>query len=85
MRKIISFVKGIANGINDIIYFVGFIFDVINKSLQHLIFLIRYILQCVSVAYSFVTTLPAWVSAMAYLTMSIAVLYIVLGRQGGNS
>lgn len=85
MKKIISFVKGIASGINDIINFVGFIFDVLQKSLQHLIYLVRYIGQCVAVAGSFIATLPAWVSAMAYLCMSIAVLYIVLGRNGGHS
>lgn len=83
MRKIISAVKAIASGFNDLINFIGTIFKVLGNLLQQIVYLIKYVLQAISVSTSFIATLPSWLSVFASVTVAISVLYIIMGRKGG--
>lgn len=84
MRKIISAVKAIASGFNDLINFIVTVFKVLGNLLQQIVYLIKYVLQAVNISTSFIATLPAWLSVFATITVSISVLYILLGRSTGS-
>lgn len=83
MRKIIAAVKAIASGFNDLINFIGTIFKVLGNLLQQIVYLIKYVLQAISISTSFIATLPSWLSVFASVTVAISVLYIIMGRKGG--
>lgn len=85
MKKIISAVKAIASGFNDLINFIGTIFKVLFNLLEQIVLLIRYLLQAINISASFVASLPNWLKVFSTVTISICVLYVVLNRQGGNN
>lgn len=85
MKKIISAVKAIASGFNDLINFIQMIFKLVFDLLQQIVLLIRYILQANSIALSFIYSMPNWIKVFATITIAISVLYIILNRQGGKN
>lgn len=84
MRAIIRAVKSILNGFTNLIDFIATIFKVLGHLLQQIVYLIKYILQAINISVSFIATLPAWLSVFATITVSISVLYILLGRTTGS-
>lgn len=84
MRAIIRAVKSILNGFTNLIDFIQTIFKILGNVLQQIVYLIKYILQAINISTSFITTLPAWLSVFATITVSISVLYILLGRSTGS-
>lgn len=83
MKKIISAVKAIASGFNDLINFIQTVFKILGNILQQIVYLFKYLTQAIAVSVSFIATLPPWLSVFATVTVSISVLYIILGRKGG--
>lgn len=83
MRKIISAVKAIASGINDLINFFQTIFKIIGNLLQQIVYLFKYITQALSISVSFIATLPPWLGVFATVTVTVSILYVILGRKGG--
>lgn len=84
MRAIISAVKSILNGFTNLINFIQTIFKVLSNFLAQIVYLIKYILQAINISFAFIGTLPAWLSVFATITVSISVLYILLGRSTGS-
>ena len=83
MKKIISAVKAIASGFNDLINFIQTIFNIIVNLLQQIVYFFKYITQALTISTSFITTLPSWLGVFATITVTVSVLYIILGRKGG--
>lgn len=84
MRAIIRAVKSILNGFTNLIDFIQTVFKILGNVLQQIVYLIKYILQAINISTSFIATLPAWLSVFATITVSISVLYILLGRSTGS-
>lgn len=53
--------------------------------IDNLIMLVGYIGDALRLAYNMVDSLPAWLKVFAFLTLSVTVLYLVLGRNTGGS
>lgn len=53
--------------------------------IDNLIMLVGYIGDALRLAYNMVDSLPAWLKVFALLTLSVTVLYLVLGRNTGGS
>lgn len=83
MRAIISAVKAILNGFTDLINFIQTCFKFLYNFGASIVFLIKYLLQCVNISTSFFSTLPAWLLSFASITFTVCLLYQVLGRSGG--
>lgn len=83
MKKIIAAVKAIASGFNDLINFIQTVFNILGNLLQQIVYLFKYLAQAITISTSFIGTLPAWLGVFATITVSISVLYIILGRKGG--
>lgn len=83
MKKIIAAVKAISSGFNDLINFIQTIFKILGNLLQQIVYLFKYLTQAITVSSSFISTLPNWLAVFATVTISISVLYMILGRKGG--
>ncbi len=77
MGKIISAVKGLFE-------IVQLIFNLITGFLSNLVKLFYYLTKALSNALIFVGTLPSWLQIFGTITISISVMYIILGREGGS-
>ena len=53
--------------------------------IDNLIMLVGYIGDALRLAYNMVDSLPDWLKVFALLTLSVTVLYLVLGRNTGGS
>lgn len=58
-------------------FFVGIV--------ENLILLGKYIWHATSLAYQCIAQMPTWLQVFATLTISVSVLYLILGRTGGKS
>ena len=52
--------------------------------IDNLILLVKYLGIAVKMCYDCIAMLPEWLQAFAFLTITISVLYMILGRQGGK-
>ncbi len=76
MKVLISTIKGLFD-------VVMFAFKAAMGLLNQLVSLIKYLAQALSISLSFISTLPSWLTTFATITISISILYIILGREGG--
>lgn len=77
MNYIISFFDWITNVIMSIWdFFVNF--------LESMILLFQYLGVALSNAFNLVTALPSWLLPFGTVTVTVSVLYVVLGRQAGK-
>ena len=53
--------------------------------IDNLIMLVGYIGDALRLAYNMVDSLPDWLKVFALLTLTVTVLYLVLGRNTGGS
>lgn len=83
MRKIIAVVKTIASGFNDLINFIQTIFRILTNLLEQIVYLFKYIAQALTISVSFIATLPSWLAVFASVTVTVSILYVILGRKGG--
>jgi len=77
MKKIISAIKGLFD-------IVSLAFSLITGFLENLLKLFYYLGKALSTALVFVGTLPTWLQMFGTITISISVMYIILGRNGGS-
>ncbi len=54
---------------------IGFVKSIIN--------LFKYLTQALVISFDFISTFPDWLKSFAVITISISILYIILGRKGG--
>lgn len=84
MKKIISAVKAIASGFNDLINFIQTCFKLIGDFLSQLVNFFKYLLQAFNMAFGLISSLPSWLQIFATATLTILLLYKILGRQAGG-
>lgn len=52
---------------------------------ENMIMLFKYILHSMALATQCILSMPTWLQVFATLTLSVSVLYLIVGRQGGKS
>ena len=74
-----------------IIDFIDFFVNIIEtiwsffmSLVENLILLVKYLGIAVRMCYDCIAMLPSWLQAFAFLTITVSVLYMILGRQGGK-
>lgn len=77
MKKIISAIKGLFD-------IISLVFSLVTGFLENLLMLFKYLMKALSTALVFVGTLPQWLQIFGTITISISVMYIILGRSGGS-
>ena len=84
--------SGIFNGLQNLINSIKTIINAVKMGVQFivnlfkaLIELVRLLFNIVGNAITLIATLPPWLTAFAMCTLSVAVLYMLLGRQSGKS
>lgn len=76
--------SAIVDGFKWLIDFFETIFEVITNFISSLLNLFGYISSATSLAYNLISTMPTWVSGFALITVSVLVLYMILGRRAGG-
>lgn len=77
MKYIISFIDWIISTVETL---WGFVTSLIDNTLK----LFKYVGLVAEIAYNAVATMPSWLQAFATLTIFIAVLYMIIGRDSGG-
>lgn len=84
MTGIINGLQNLWNGIlaivNGIVLGINFLMNLIKSLFQ----LLRMLVTTVTNTTILIQTLPSWLIAFATASVSIAVLYIILGRESGK-
>lgn len=75
--------KAIISGIKGIVDFISLIIDLVVSLVRSLINLTTYLSQALVISFDFISTFPDWLKTFALITISISILYIILGRNGG--
>ena len=78
MRAIVSGFTWLINAIKTIFTFIMNIF-------QSITMLFTYLIHIVNVVLTTILTLPPYIQAFAYITISICIIYIIVGRHSGKS
>lgn len=77
--------KGILNGFKWIITFIKLIYNFFINIIKGVITAFRYLITIVQLAFTTIATLPDWLIGFAIITISICVLYFIIGRNLGKS
>lgn len=77
--------KGIINSFKWIIKFFKIIFGIITHIFQAIGYAFNYILSIVALVSRIILTLPSWLLGFATITLSIAIVYFIIGRESGKS
>lgn len=77
MKKIISAIKGLFD-------IVSLAFSLITGFLENLLKLFYYLAKALANGLVFIGTLPTWLQTFGMITISVSVMYIILGRSGGS-
>ena len=60
------------------------IFDFFNSLVENLIFLFKYLKLAFDIAISFVDSMPTWLQTVCFVTISVSLLFIIIGRSTGG-
>lgn len=77
--------KGIVNGLKNIIVFLKFAIRIVNTFLHNTIRVISYIGIIVPKIFAYILTLPTYIQIFAQMTIGIAIAFLLLGRNSGKS
>lgn len=53
--------------------------------IDNLILLVKYVVKASQLAFECVLEMPSWIQVFGILTISVSILYLILGREGGKS
>ena len=84
MTGIFNGLQGVISNLNTIIIGVKMFIDVGINLIKSLIDFCTLLLDTFDLLYGLVSTLPTWLSAFAFLTISISILFMVVGRNHGH-
>lgn len=76
---------GILNALDFIINTITSVWEFFTGIVEHTILLVRYVSAATAMAFQCVFSMPSWLQVFGLVTVTISVLYVILGRQGGNS
>lgn len=77
MKHIISFIDWIISTVETL---WGFVTSLIDNTLK----LFEYLGVVAQIAKDAIATMPTWLQSFAFITVFIAVLYMILGRDSGG-
>lgn len=77
--------QGILNAFDFIISTIKSVWAFFMGIVDNTILLIKYIGKALELAYDCIAQMPSWLQAFAFVTVSVSVLYLILGREGGKS
>lgn len=77
--------NGIINSFKWIINFFKTIFNIFSTIIETITTAFRYMLTIIDLCIDTIATLPIWLKAFALITMSISLLYFIIGRNTGKS
>lgn len=77
--------QGILDGIDFIIATIKSVWEFFTGLVENLILLVKYIGKALSLATQCVAEMPTWLQVFALVTISVSILYLILGREGGKS
>lgn len=75
--------KAIISGIKGIVDFISMLIDLVVGFVKSIINLFKYLAQALMISLDFISTFPDWLQSFAIITISITILYLVLGRKSG--
>lgn len=78
MKGILSGLEAIIEGIKMAFTFIGTIFKTLGLA-------IGYVVTIVQMSLDLALTLPTWLQAFAIITITISVIYFLIGRNAGKS
>lgn len=77
--------QGILNAFDFIISTIKSVWAFFIGIVENLILLVKYIGKALVLAGQCVSEMPTWLQVFATVTISVSVLYLILGREGGKS
>ncbi len=77
--------NAIIDGFNWIIEFFKTIFNFISNTFETLGMVFKYIYTIIRLATDVILTLPPWIQAFGFITISICAIYMIIGRDAGKS
>lgn len=64
---------------------INTIYDFFTSLIENIILLYKYIQIAFNICISFIDSMPTWLNAICFATVSISVLFLIIGRStGGN-
>lgn len=77
--------KGVINGVKWIIDFFKTIFSIISNIIKGIGTAFTYLITIVQIALNVLSTLPTWLISFGMITISISIIYFIIGRNTGKS
>lgn len=77
--------QGILNAFDFIISTIKSVWDFFMGIVDNTILLVKYITKALVLAGQCIADMPTWLQIFATVSVSIAVLYLILGREAGKS
>ena len=84
MTGIFNGLQGVIANLNTIIVGVKMFIDFGINLIKSLIDFCTLLLDTIDLVYGLLATLPSWLSAFAFLSVSISILFLVVGRNHGH-
>lgn len=78
MNYIINFIDWITDTVTSL-------WDLLVGIIENLILLVEYIGLAAEIAFGVVASLPDWLQAFGLITITVLILYMILGRNAGGS
>lgn len=77
--------KAIVNGFKWLITTIKLLVSFIMNFFKALFMMFQYLITIINLAFSTILSLPSYIQAFAYMTIAIAIIYIIVGRNIGKS
>ena len=77
--------KAVAQGFNWLIDFFKNLYEFLMTMISGLILAFRYLYKMMGLAIDLILELPDWLQAFGIITISITVMYFVIGRNAGKT
>lgn len=77
--------KGLINSFKWIIDFFKTIFGIISSIFKTIETAFNYLITIIDLVIDTIGTLPIWLVAFAMITLSISIVYFIIGRNTGKS
>lgn len=75
----------ITNFIDWIVNIVTSVYDFLVNIIDNTILMVKYIGVASTMAFNLITSLPVWLQAFGTITITISIVYLIVGRSSGKS
>lgn len=77
--------KAIVSGFTWIITFFKTIFSFITGAIETIITLFQYLATIAQICTNTILNMPSWLQAYGIISLSVVILYLVIGREAGKN